>query len=133
MLWVPQFTRDEVIQRAISKIGEPGATADNWDGPGLNCLQFVAWAYGYPLADMRGYIGEVDAMWEHIKQATGWAETDDMSLLRPADMLGVRFRYMWHVGICVNDKYFVHVAGKVAMSKIKYWARHGVKILRFPE
>lgn len=132
--WMPEMTRDKAVQRAVSRIGEPGALADEWNSKAPNCLQFVAWVYGYPLGNLSHRIGEIGELWAQIRTYTGWKlrSADEGPL--PGDILGLKFRFQWHVGIYTGGDRFVHVLGRqIRESRLRYWRREGIEVLAMPE
>jgi cell wall-associated NlpC family hydrolase len=134
LMWKPKYTRDEVVARALSRVGEPGAPADKWDGPAPNCLRFVAWVYGYPLGNLCHRVCEINTLWPQVRGALGWKSRGAGEDPAPGDLLGLMFQYQWHVGICVDNNYFIHVAGgRIARSNMKYWRRYMIEALIMPD
>jgi cell wall-associated NlpC family hydrolase len=134
VIWIPPYGRDEVVARAISKIGDPGAPVDVWEGPALNCLRFVAWVYGYPLGNMRARVGEINSLWPQICGALGWRMRGRDEGLQAGDLLGLQFQFQWHVGVYVGNGFFVHALGKkISKSRLKYWRKNLIEALEFPE
>jgi len=132
--WTPEMTREEAVLRAISRVGEPGALADEWNSEAPNCLQFVAWVYGYSLGDLSGRLGEIGSFWPQIRAYTGWPLRPAEEGPLPGDILGLKFRFQWHVGIYTGGDRFVHVLGRqIRKSRLKYWRREVVGILAMPE
>lgn len=132
--WMPKVVRNEAVSKACSRIGEPGALADEWNSEAPNCLQFVAWVYGYNLGNMSDRIGEIADLWPQVRAYTGWNLRPAGEDPLPGDLLGLKFRYQWHVGVYIGDNQFVHVMGRrIRKSRLKYWRREGVQVLAMPD
>lgn len=132
--WMSKFSRDEIVHRTRSRIGEAGALPDDWNSEDPNCLQFVAWVYGYQLGDLSGRLGEIGSFWPQIRAYTGWALRLADEDPQPGDVLGLKFRFLWHVGVYVGEGRFVHVLGRqIRESRLRYWQREGLQVLAMPE
>jgi len=105
-IWIPAYSRDEIIERAKSLIGREVARSTNfWASQGkITCLEMVGYAYGWPDEIPRTW-DERAQMIEKMQAVLGWRWRQGH--IQPADLLVFEVRGP-HLGVYVGDGRFIH-------------------------